>query len=107
MFAVGLWWIKIQEEDFLLIFHDIMISTFKFGGNRRFFGVYTANFVWCRGGARAIPLPVPHLCRIRYHLSFPHFLITLASDTPQKWSRSSHVCGVFRELLRYVSAWFL
>ena len=35
-----------------------MVPTFKIGGNRRFFGVCTANFVRCRGGARAIPVPV-------------------------------------------------
>ena len=58
MFTVYLWWIKIQEETFQLILHNVMVSTFKFGGNRRFFGVYTANFVWYRGGTRAIPLPV-------------------------------------------------
>ena len=43
-----IWWNKIQEEAFLLIFHDVIVSTFKFGGNRRFFGVSTANFGWCR-----------------------------------------------------------
>ena len=53
-----LWWIGIQNEAFLLVSHDIMVSTFKIGGNRRFFGVCTANFVRCRGGARAIPVPV-------------------------------------------------
>ena len=26
-------------------FHDVMVSTFKFGGNRIFFGVDTADFV--------------------------------------------------------------
>ena len=41
-----------------ICFHDVLVSTFKFGGNRRFFGVDTADFVWCRGGTRAIRLPV-------------------------------------------------
>ena len=53
-----LWWIETQDGAFLLVFHDVMVSTFKFGGNRRFFGVDTADFVWCRGGTRAIRLPV-------------------------------------------------
>ena len=61
-----LWWTKIQDEAFLLIFHNVMVSTFKFGGNRIFFGVYTANFVWCRGGTRTIPafhIPVTYVIR--------------------------------------------
>ena len=53
-----LWRIETQDEAFLLVFHDVMVSTSKFGGNRRFFGVDTADFVWCRGGTRAIRLPV-------------------------------------------------
>ena len=52
-------WIEIQNEAYLLVFHDIMASTFKIGGNRRFFGVYIwSKFVRCRGGNRAIPVPV-------------------------------------------------
>ena len=51
---------KIESQDgaFPLVFHDVMVSTFKFGGNRRLFGVDIADFVWCRGGTRAIRLPV-------------------------------------------------
>ena len=37
MVSVRLWLIETQNEDFLLVFHDIMVSAFKFGGNRRFF----------------------------------------------------------------------
>ena len=53
-----LWRIDTQVEAFLLVFQNVMVSTFKFGGNRRFFGVDTADFVGCRGGTRAIRLPV-------------------------------------------------
>ena len=56
--TVKLWRIETQDWAFLLVFHDVMVFTFKFGGNRRFFGVDTADFVWCRGGTRAIRLPV-------------------------------------------------
>ena len=56
--TVKLWWIETQDGAFLLVFHDVMVSTFKFGGNRRCFGVDTADFVGCRGGTRAIRLPV-------------------------------------------------
>ena len=28
-----LWWIETQDEAFLLVFHDVMVSNFKFGGN--------------------------------------------------------------------------
>ena len=42
---------------------DIMVSTFKIGGNRRFFGVCTANFVRCKDGTRAIPVPVADVSR--------------------------------------------
>ena len=69
MVSVRLWWIQTQNEDFLLVFCDVMVSAFKFGGNRRFFGVVTANFVWCRDGTRDIPVPV----------LFCLFLITLFS----------------------------
>ena len=57
-----LWRSETQDEDFLLVSHDVMISAFKFGDNRRFFGVDTTNFVWCRDGMRTIPVP----CRIHY-----------------------------------------
>ena len=57
MVTVKLWWIETQDGASLLVFHDIMVSTFKFGGNRRFFGVDTADFVGCRGGTRAIRFP--------------------------------------------------
>ena len=50
-----LWRIETQDEAFLLVFHDVMVSTFKFGGNRRFFGVDTAEFL---GGTRDIRFPV-------------------------------------------------
>ena len=53
-----LWSIETQDGACLLVFHDVMVSTFKFGGNRRFFGVDTADFVGCRGSTRAIRLPV-------------------------------------------------
>ena len=53
-----LWWIETQDGAFLLVFHGVMVSTFKFGGNRRFFGVDTADFVGCRGGTGAIRFPV-------------------------------------------------
>ena len=58
MVTVKLWWIETQDWAFLLVFHDVMVSTFKFGGNRRFFGVDTADFVGCRGGTLAIRFPV-------------------------------------------------
>ena len=66
MVSVRLWLTETQDEDFLLVFHDIMISAFKFGGNRRFFGVNTTNFVWCRDCTRAIPVP----CRIRQPIKY-------------------------------------
>ena len=37
--TVKLWWIETQDGAFLLVFHDVMASIFKFGGNRRFLGV--------------------------------------------------------------------
>ena len=46
------WWIETQAGAFLLVLHDVMVSTFKFGGNRIFFGVDTADFVGCRDGTR-------------------------------------------------------
>ena len=58
MVTVRLRWIETQGEAFLLVFHDVMVFAFKFGGNRRFFGVDTTNFVLCRDGTRAIPVPV-------------------------------------------------
>ena len=58
MITGKLWRIYPQDGTFLLVFHDVMVSTFRFGGNRRFFGVDTAAFVWCRGGTQAIRLPV-------------------------------------------------
>ena len=72
-----LWWIKKQYEDFLLVSHDVMISAFKFGGDRSFPGVDTTNFVWCSDSTRAIPVPcrIPALCQIRYKLRYlygPH-----------------------------------
>ena len=68
------------DEAVLLVLHDVVVSTFKFGGNRRFFGTHTAvrghprtqairgwpgsarmapntaNFAGCRGDTHAIPL---------------------------------------------------
>ena len=61
-----LWWIEAQDADFLLVFHHVMVSVFKFGGNRRFFGADTANFMWCREGARAIPVPVASQFPVAY-----------------------------------------
>ena len=58
MITVKLWRIETQDGAILLVFHDVMVSTFKFGGNRRFFGVDIEDFVLCRGGTRAIRLPV-------------------------------------------------
>ena len=75
-----LWRIETQDEAFLLVFHDVMVSTFKFGGNRRFFGVDTADFVWCRGGTRAIRLPV--VCDIP------------VSDISRRGVRGGMHCGV-------------
>ena len=43
-------WIEIQNEAYLLVFHDIMASTFKTGGNRRFFGVYAYGANLCGAG---------------------------------------------------------
>ena len=48
--------IETPDEALLFVLHDVVVSTFKFGGNRRFFGADTANFVGCRGAMRAIPL---------------------------------------------------
>ena len=57
------------DEPFLRVLHDIMVSDFKLGGNRRFFGVDKANFVGCRGGTPAIPLLV--VSHILSHCSGP------------------------------------
>ena len=51
MVTVKHWWIETQDGAFLLVFHDVMVSTFKFGGNRRFFGVDTAD-LWGAGMVR-------------------------------------------------------
>ena len=56
--TVKLWRTKTQDGACLLVFYDVMVSTFKFGGNRRFFGVDRTDFVGCRGGTRAIRRPV-------------------------------------------------
>ena len=53
-----LWRIETQDGASLIVFRDVMVSTFKFGGNRIFFGVDTADFVGCRGATRAIRFPV-------------------------------------------------
>ena len=36
--TVKLWRIETQDGAFILVFHDVMVSTFKFGGNRIFLG---------------------------------------------------------------------
>ena len=66
MVSVRLLRTETQDEDFLLVFHDVMVSAFKFGGNRRFFGVITANCVvqgWYAGHPSSCRIPVP--CPIR------------------------------------------
>ena len=63
MVTVRLWWAETQDEDFLLAFRDVVVSVFGFGGNR-IFEMDTTNFVWCRGGTRAIPVP----CRRHYRV---------------------------------------
>ena len=50
MVTVKLRSIETPGEAILRVLHDVVVSTSKFGGNRRFFGVGTANFVGCRGG---------------------------------------------------------
>ena len=45
MVTVKLWWIETQDRDVSLVSHDVVVSTFKFGGNQRFFRVDTADFV--------------------------------------------------------------
>ena len=57
MVTVKLRSIETPDEALLFVLHDVVVSTFTFGGNRRFFGVDTTNFVGCRGGTRAISLP--------------------------------------------------
>ena len=61
-----LWSIETPDEAFLLVLRGVVVSTFKFGGNRRFFGADTASFVGCRGGTRAIPLLVVSDFRVSY-----------------------------------------
>ena len=70
MVPVKLWSINTPDEAFLLVLHDVVVSTFKFGGNRRFFGADTAHFVGCRGGTRAIRLLVVSDFRVSYVSSF-------------------------------------
>ena len=50
---------------FLLVLHDLMVSKLEVHD--------IANFVRCRGGARAIPLPVVSTS-VTYVFSFPFFL---------------------------------
>ena len=38
MVTVKLRSIETPDEVFLLVLHDVVVSAFKFGGNRRFFG---------------------------------------------------------------------
>ena len=66
MVTVKLRSIKTPDEAFRLVLHDVVVSTFKFGGNRIFFGADTANFVGCRGGTRTIPLLVVSDFRVSY-----------------------------------------
>ena len=61
-----LWWIETPGETFQHVLHDEVVSTFKFGGNRRFFGADTANCVGCRGRTRAVPLLVVSDFRVSY-----------------------------------------
>ena len=69
MLTVKLWSIQTPDEAFLLVLLDVVVSTFKFGGNRGFFRADTANFVVCRGGTRAIPLLVVSDFRVSYVMS--------------------------------------
>ena len=70
MVTVKLQSIKTPDEAFLLVLHDVVVSTFKFGGNQIFFEVDTVNFVWCRGGTCAIPPPVVSRIPVAYVTSF-------------------------------------
>ena len=88
-----LWWIETQDGAFLLVFHNVMVSIFKFGGNRRFFGVDTADFVWCRGGTRAIRLPVVFDIPVEYVTACGYYgqqveamLIILAEPLVTPWT---------------------
>ena len=57
--------IETQDEVFLFVFHNVVVSAFKFGSSRRFFGVDTANFVWWYAGhPSSCRIPVP--CLICY-----------------------------------------
>lgn len=58
MVTVKLGWIETQDGAFRLVFCDAMVSTFRFGGNRRYFGLGTADFVQFSGSTRAILIPV-------------------------------------------------
>ena len=58
--------IETSDDALLLVLHDVVVSTFKFGGNRRFFGADTANFVGFRGGTHAIPLLVVSQIPVSY-----------------------------------------
>ena len=83
MVTVKLWWIETQDGAALLVFHDVMVSTFRFGGNRRFFGVDTTDFVGCRGGTRAIRFPVVSdipVSDVTMRKAFVLLLIPISSD---------------------------
>ena len=52
-------WVGTQDKAFQFVFNNVVASAFKFGGRQlKIFGADTANFVWCRGGAQAIRVPV-------------------------------------------------
>ena len=72
-----LWWTETQDAGFLLFFHHVTVSAFKFGGNRRFFGVDTANFVWCRDGTWAIPVPATSQFPVVYVRDLINFIRSL------------------------------
>ena len=86
MFTVKLRSIETPDEAFQLVLHDVVVSTFKFGGNRRFFGADTANFVGCRGGIRAIPLLV--VCHI------PVAYVSRLCEALNAELSTGYVCGV-------------
>ena len=74
--------IETPDQAFILVLHDLVVSTFEFGGNRRFFEVDTANFVGCRGGTRAIPLLVVSHIPVAYVIQFPQY----SGHTISRWT---------------------
>ena len=51
MVTVRLRWLETQDEAFILVFHDLMVFAFKFGGNRRFLG-WIQQILCCAGMVR-------------------------------------------------------